>query len=267
MNSSITKDDIICGDKFLTLESNDVLYLKTDILSQGMSNLYWRDRNRSIQPSKVWITGHSDYPIDSALFNKYHSNCSKWFTVNRDVSSPKVMAIPLGITNNTNESDLHPIYGNLDIMIEVMNQPRNIRNLVYLNFNINTFPSDRLQCYNRFHNKPYVTVGTIENSLAGRKKFLTEIRNHLFVLCPRGNGIDTHRLWETLYMGSIPIVKRCVALEEFTDLPILFINDWSDITNEKFLEDKYKEITSRSWNLDKLKFSYWEYQILQHSMS
>lgn len=27
-----------------------------------------------------------------------------------------------------------------------------------------------------------------------------------FVLCPGGNGIDTHRVWETIYRGSLPIV-------------------------------------------------------------
>jgi hypothetical protein len=59
-------------------------------------------------------------------------------------------------------------------------------------------------------------------------------------------------------MGSIPIVKRCCAMNEFTDLPILFIDDWADIRDENFLETKYAEIISKSWNLDKLKFSYWK---------
>ena len=27
-----------------------------------------------------------------------------------------------------------------------------------------------------------------------------------YVLCPSGNGVDTHRIWETIYRGSIPIV-------------------------------------------------------------
>lgn len=40
---------------------------------------------------------------------------------------------------------------------------------------------------------------------------------------------DTHRLWKTLYMDSIPIVKYESAHHLFTDLPILFINDWKEI--------------------------------------
>jgi hypothetical protein len=34
------------------------------------------------------------------------------------------------------------------------------------------------------------------------------ISQHRFVLCPRGNGMDTHRFWEVLYAGGVPIVKR-----------------------------------------------------------
>jgi hypothetical protein len=80
-------------------------------------------------------------------------------------------------------------------------------------------------------------------------------------LCPRGNGIDTHRLWETLYMGSIPIVIRHQAFDEFHDLPILFINEWTDVT-ETFFRTEYMRITNASWNLEKLKFGYWEQKLM-----
>jgi hypothetical protein len=129
-----------------------------------------------------------------------------------------------------------------------------------MNFNIDTFPDGRVCCYNTFKDKDWVTKGLIKNTIDGRRDFLIDLRSHKFVLCPRGNGIDTHRLWETLYMGSIPIVLNCVALEEFSDLPILFIDSWNDI-NETMLEDKYKEIVSRVWNMEKLKFSYWRDKI------
>jgi hypothetical protein len=116
---------------------------------------------------------------------------------------------------------------------------------------------ERQVCHDMFVNKTWVTKGKLENSLKGRRTFLEEIRNHTFVLCPRGNGIDTCRLWETLYMGSIPIVINTVALEEFKDLPILFIDNWEEI-NPEFLNEKYAEIMSKTWNMEKLKFSYWE---------
>lgn len=259
-----TEEDILTTDKYLSLQSADITYIKTDLLTNRLAQMRWRGQLHSARPSPVWITGHSDYPIDEEVFNRYQHNCQRWFTVNNHVNHPKMVSLPLGITNNTNESDIHPIYGNTAIMMEVMRQPKMDRNLVYMNFSIRTYPSDRQPCFDMFKDKSWVSVGNSVNTLDGRRTFLQELRNHTFVLCPRGNGLDTHRLWETLYMGSIPIVKRHIGLEEFSDLPILFIDDWSDVT-EELLRATAADFTlgTRTWNLKKLTFSYWKQRIQQ----
>lgn len=51
-----------------------------------------------------------------------------------------------------------------------------------------------------------------------------------YVACPRGNGMDTHRLWETIKRGSIPVVvdsywARTVAKY----IPVAMIPRWSEI--------------------------------------
>jgi hypothetical protein len=58
-------------------------------------------------------------------------------------------------------------------------------------------------------------------------------------------------------MGSIPVVKYESTHELFKDLPILFINDWSQIS-EDFLNSKYEEYIEKDWNLDKLKMKFWK---------
>ncbi len=110
--------------------------------------------------------------------------------------------------------------------------------------------------YLRFVEKPWVTDGTMEVTLEGRRKYLRELRNHEFVLCPRGNGVDTHRLWETLYMGSIPIVQRDPVHRGWQDLPICWIDSWDEVTPE-FLQKQKQDILNRRVNLDKLKIGYW----------
>ena len=67
-----------------------------------------------------------------------------------------------------------------------------------MNFNIKTYPIERQYVFNLFHDKSWVYIGSIENNLEGRTQFLREIKSHHFVLCPRGNGLDTHR-----FMGNI----------------------------------------------------------------
>jgi len=247
----LSKEDIITSDKYL--EAFPSNYFKTDCIIHN-STMWWR--NKLINPppknSNLIISGHSDYGITDKEFEFF--NPSVWYTINKQTD--KVFALPLGIANNTNESQMHLVCGNTDCMIQVMNEPKQYKNLVYMNFNISNYPQERQQVFDLFQDKEWVTKGIIENTMEGRSIFLREIRNHTFVLCPRGNGVDTHRLWETLYMGSIPIVKKDIALKDFEDLPICFIDSWSEITPE-FLEKERETILSKSWNKQKLKVSYW----------
>lgn len=230
------------------------VYYKTDGIVLKKTIMF---RGSAMSPPNInqhiIISGHSDCEIIDELVKYYNPNI--WCTVNNRSYDIRVYSLPLGITNNTNESFLHGVYGDLDIMIEIMNEPKNKINLLYMNFNVKTHP-ERSTVYKMFKNNDWVTEGVIENTIEGRRKFLRDIRNHKFVLCPRGNGIDTHRLWETLYMGSIPIVKKDIAYSQFTDLPICFIDSWEQIT-PNFLNDEYIRISSASWNMDKLKIGYW----------
>jgi hypothetical protein len=254
-----TLEDIITSDKYLSLCNSDIKYIKTDTLYLD-TPIMWRGNIHLHENSRIWISGHSDYGITSYIYNKY-KNCNEvWFAINKECSSPNLFAIPLGITNDCDDSPIHRIYGNTNIMLEVMSMEKKYTNLVYMNFSINTFPVERQFIWDLFKDASYVTIGNAVPTIEGRRVFLEEIRNHKFVLCPRGNGIDTHRLWETLYMGSIPIVRRECALEEFTDLPIVWINDWKEVT-EDFLNSEYDRIINTTWNMEKLKFSYWKKRI------
>ena len=48
---------------------------------------------------------------------------------------------------------------------------------------------------------------------------------------PSGMGLDTHRLWETLILGSIPIVERCAGWQRvLDDLPAVWVTDFVEVT-------------------------------------
>jgi hypothetical protein len=89
--------------------------------------------------------------------------------------------------------------------------------------------------------------------------FYKQISKSKFSICPRGCGIDTYRLWDCICLGCIPIVEKYGGYENFTDLPILFvesIEDYGKLT-EEYLHEKYKEMASRDYNYAKLTFDYW----------
>ena len=71
------------------------------------------------------------------------------------------------------------------------------------------------------------------------KQYLTELSTHKFCVSPPGNGIDCHLFWECLYVGTIPIVEKTIAYDQFSDLSIVVIEDWDIITTD-FLNKKYE---------------------------
>jgi hypothetical protein len=57
------------------------------------------------------------------------------------------------------------------------------------------------------------------------------------VICPRGNGIDTHRVWEALYLGVVPVVQRSSLDALYGPLPVLIIESFENLT-ATFLEEQ-----------------------------
>jgi len=73
-----------------------------------------------------------------------------------------------------------------------------------------------------------------------------------YVACPEGNGMDTHRFWETLYRGSIPIVIDSPFVRNWQDLgvPMVVLDDWSDIEQTTWRAHPAQVEANLHWTLD-----------------
>jgi hypothetical protein len=72
---------------------------------------------------------------------------------------------------------------------------------------------------------------------------------HRFVACPRGAGIDTHRFWETLYRGSVPIVEKsdwAANLRNYA-IPCLEIDSWADLPHESLNFDQFSHLDCQNF--------------------
>lgn len=70
------------------------------------------------------------------------------------------------------------------------------------------------------------------------------LANHSLVLCPRGNGLDSHRAWETLYVGRIPVVASSAMDAAFDGLPVMILQSWSDLLNATYIARREDEIVA-----------------------
>ena len=83
--------------------------------------------------------------------------------------------------------------------------------------------------------------------------------NFKFIACPRGNGIDTHRFWESLYRGSIPIVKVSDWSQNLKplNLPFVEIDNW-DKENLQGVVENSKLGSFNPIDIDALWMPFWK---------
>ena len=110
--------------------------------------------------------------------------------------------------------------------------PSNPTNLLYVSHNESS-NKERIGIKDLFYDKEWAEVN---QQRAPYSVFLHNLAISKFMICPKGNGIDCHRNWEVLYMRRVPIMTRDPYLEVlFKNYPVLFVDKYSDITEELLL--------------------------------
>lgn len=80
------------------------------------------------------------------------------------------------------------------------------------------------------------------------------------VVCPAGNGVDTHRLWEVLYSGRVPITIKTgdyKIYELYENLPVIILNNLHELKNQSYINYQYEKIKNKVFNSDLLETEYW----------
>ena len=231
------------------IKTYKVIYVYTQFLDEFFSKFY--DHLDNV----ILVSHNSDYGIhDRYLKYLEGPNISKWYCQNRETSHPKLFSIPIGLANSQ-----WP-HGNQDLITSIREENNNKEILVYKNFDIGTNYGERQICNNITTNNgiPLSSKTTIEEYW----RFLSK---SVFVISPPGNGIDCHRIWEALYLRTVPVVKYHESFSQFKHLPILFINDWSDVTISG-LRSRVEEFKGdRFSNIKELDIKYWRQLIKNES--
>lgn len=168
-----------------------------------------------------------------------------WFGVNTDFPlHKKLYSIPIGFANRY-WSFKGPRHGNPDVYQQAVQDNffwANKRDdkLVYVNFAKGTNPGARNAAYDHLSTQNFTYLASVKPHL----DYLKEMATFRFVASPLGNGIDCHRTWEALAVGCIPIVQASSINEIYEGLPVVIIDDWSQVTHE-FLEATYEQMKGR----------------------
>jgi hypothetical protein len=180
----------------------------------------------------ILFTHNSDFDVRNTPYVKHILNCpklKKWYSQNLCFEHEKINLIPIGIANSQWAHGNLPFFKN--IILEDYFKTKN----VYFNFNINTNRNKRQPAYNSLNNK-LEWLRTIEPD-----ENLLRLRDYKFCICPDGNGIDTHRLWEALYLKTVPIMLQSVFTKILNNynVPIVILNSWDDFDESKLNYQEY----------------------------
>lgn len=237
------------------LKDNDIVYTHTCYAKSFFDEI----KRKNISTCFYLITHNSDVNVDESF--EIPVNIVKWYSQNVAMKHPKLISIPIGLENNRWQIK----FGKVGKYINIIQKPINEKqhNIAYLNVNISTNIQERLRLYTLFQLKPWVTCVRGKNG-KNFDGYLDDLNNHSFVFCPNGNGIDTHRVWESLYIGAIPIMKKDINNQFYSDFGICFVDDWDEVTQPFLLSEINTNIQKQIMSDEKLTFSYWAHKIVNH---
>lgn len=195
----------------------------------------------------VIFTAFEDTPLDDYIWGKIPPNVISINAANAVIFGGKVHPFPHGI-----ERKMYPGYDHHEILQEFMEEEREPKKLLFICHREDTGARGNLR--SMFKDKPWATCAP----KLDYESYLSGIKDHCFVLCPSGNGIESARNWETLYMRRVPVFKHHPYLEEmFKDFPCLFVDDFSEVTEELLLENRHLLTEVMTMDLEKLSLDYW----------
>jgi hypothetical protein len=196
-------------------------------------------------PTIIALFCADHYPSDTYTTACFFSPCDI-----KPISHKKLTLIPLGI--------FHPkeLFYNYSALDQLFTSLRNKQKptLLYMNFSLHWWSLLRSTLYQTYKDKPWV-----KNECKNPKSFesyLQEMAECKFALSPQGDLNDCYRHWEAILCGVIPIIQKTSISSLFDGLPVLLVDRWTEI-NEDFLNQKYIEISSKQYNLEKLYMKFW----------
>jgi hypothetical protein len=198
-----------------SVKSAKVIYCRSDLLESFF------EENFKIITARVVIAGNSDREFHTYP-DKVPTSVKHLFLQNSFIpNDARFTAIPIGIENRR-----WAVNGVKSFMISSI--PWDGRSSAIMVGPFGLTHSIRVEIEETFSKLSLSEIAFFPNRLA--PKDYAKIAGHYkFVAAVRGNGVDTHRHWESIYRGSKVVVQRDNWSVNFKDLdlPFLFIEGWS----------------------------------------
>ena len=264
---------------FEKMNAYDTVYFTNLSLRKVYKQLY-----RIITKPFILVTGEGDCECPNEIFETAADfdeflkwdKLQHWFCQNCLIVHPKITLIPLGLDYNTMmyyshlRGDRGPKLTPMEQETQIMDLRRTMRPfweripVCYGNFQFLTttkYSGDRKDAIAKI--PPNAIYYDCKHQ---RKQTFINQTEFAFVASPFGQDYECIRTWEALCLGCIAIIKSCPLDSLYEGLPVVIIQDWSEVTPEflqKTLAEYKEKHLNNEFKYEKLHKYYWVRMVQQ----
>ena len=209
----------VYSEKEIFSENSEIIFVQSDLLKS------FQNQVKKIKKRFILISHNGDDLIDKEykklLNNKY---LIKWYSANTIIRNKKITPIPLGLQNSR--------YHHFGIVRDFKNLRAKYtekKPKILCSFDIRTNMKKRKIAQEIL--RDHINTDIFSNLSA--HVYREKLCEYMFQACPEGNGLDTYRAWESLYLNVIPIVIKNNFYSQFVNLPMLTLNNWTELKSYK----------------------------------
>ena len=238
--------------------SDGVVFVEADAVSgvDQLDDLLDRFASLKGRQDLVLIVHNGDRVPAADVLGEWATRVRQVFCVNVLDDIDGVTPIPIGLENAWRNRN-----GRLRYYLDRLKRP--VKADDYDHVVVSSFSVDT----NRAKREPVAAL--LASSRHGHQgmvwksgEFRDVISRSLFVICPPGNGADTHRTWESLYLGAIPVVERASLAPSLTDhLPIFVVDSYEEFLDLSDDELRATYVTMRQRPTTMAYAPYWASRI------
>ena len=201
---------------------------------------------------KVILSGNTDTNLEE--MPDLPPNVKQLLMQNCTVSSEKIKNLPIGLENKSlgrfsNLKHLSTKVSQANFTSKILVPPMSDTN------------STRSLLISECLKSP--EIYDVKNNYLYEKDYFKLLNKYQFLLCVEGNGFDTHRIWEALYLGIFPIVLKTnwSSSLDYLKLPILLVDDLSKVTSDDLYRFWSSNSTFDPKSTPQLWLEYWKKMI------
>ena len=176
----------------LKVKKNDTVFISSTLV-----DTFFKEIHPHINNEYILISHNSDRNITQEEIKYMDNKILHWFAQNMEGKNNKISVMPIGLEN---------LRYQLNGVLSDFQTTENIEKskITLLSFNVVTNNKERKKVLEAFKNNRFIE----KNSFGNHREYYEELKKYKFNLCPEGNGLDTHRIWESLLASVIPVMIR-----------------------------------------------------------